>query len=390
MKKKNSGLKELMKKYARFREDSVEGRYLSFSHIQLLIQKNGENFRVKEIGRSVNGVPIHSITFGEGKIKILAWSQMHGNESTTTKAVFDLIKAFEQFPDDPVIKSIRNNITIKIIPTLNPDGAMNYTRENANGIDLNRDASRLREPESKLLRSTFMDFDPDFCFNLHDQRTIFSAGPFPYPATLSFLTPAMDEKRKIYPERTISMQVISAMVADLQFWLPNQIGRYSDEFNPNCTGDTFQSLGKPTILFEAGHFPEDYLRETSRKFVATALFSALMNIASENWKNHDQQEYLNIPENKKMYYDIILRNGRVKDEIVDVAIQYKEVLENEEISFQPYIEKIEKTLSYYGHREIECHNLPLTIDANKIPSENVLVKNLYLNNEVLAINYQNI
>jgi hypothetical protein len=51
---------------------------------------------------------------------------------------------------------------------LNPDGAALY-RENANKVDLNRDSKHLQSRVS--LRAVF-EFKPDYCFNLHDQRTI--------------------------------------------------------------------------------------------------------------------------------------------------------------------------------------------------------------------------
>lgn len=390
MENRERGLLDLMEDYSHFRQNEIEGRYLTYAHIRPLLESLGKNFSLKEIGKSHEKIPIHTVTLGEGKIKILAWSQMHGNESTTTKAVFDLLQSFALFPEHPLLKLILEKITLKIIPMLNPDGAMRYTRENANNTDLNRDALRLKEPESKLLRKTFKEFDPDFCLNLHDQRTIFSAGISPCPATLSFLTPAMNEERDIFPERIISMQVIASIVSDLKHWLPNKIGRYNDEFNPNCTGDTFQSLGKPTLLFEAGHFTGDYQRETSRKFVTAALLSALSNIAFEDWKDHSHMEYFEIPENKKLFFDIILRNALINERVVDVAIQYKEVLEEGSINFLTSIEKIENSMGSFGHLEINCENKIITTKDGKSIRENVVVKNIYLNNEVLAINYQNI
>ena len=56
---------------------------------------------------------------------------------------------------------------------LNPDGATLYTRANANAVDLNRDSQDLTQPARRVLRATFERFKPDYCFNLHDQRTIF-------------------------------------------------------------------------------------------------------------------------------------------------------------------------------------------------------------------------
>ena len=49
-----------------------------------------------------------------------------------------------------------------------------------------------------------------------------------------------------------------------------QVGRFDDAFNINCVGDYFQTQGTSTILFEAGHYQNDYSREKSRKFIAFA------------------------------------------------------------------------------------------------------------------------
>ena len=67
-------------------------------------------------------------------------------------------------------------ISLHVIPILNPDGALNYTMTNFNGIDLNRDALVLSQPESILLNKMYHSINPHFCFNLHGQRTIFAAG----------------------------------------------------------------------------------------------------------------------------------------------------------------------------------------------------------------------
>ncbi|MGH7658960.1 MAG: hypothetical protein ACREL6_12060, partial [Gemmatimonadales bacterium] len=42
--------------------------------------------RVREIGKSVQGRPIRSISYGRGPVSVLLWSQMHGDESTATMA----------------------------------------------------------------------------------------------------------------------------------------------------------------------------------------------------------------------------------------------------------------------------------------------------------------
>ncbi|QED37072.1 peptidase M14 [Antarcticibacterium arcticum] len=376
----------LLDRYLLFKETDLSGRYLPYRFIKKPISKAGKFFRVQKIGSSALGEVIESITIGNGKIKILAWSQMHGNESTTTKAVFDLVNAFKLFPEDPFLLNLKEHITLRIIPMLNPDGAGVYTRENANKIDLNRDALNRNAKESIILRDEFERFQPDFCFNLHDQRTIFSAGESAVPATVSFLTPAMDDSRAVTPSREISMKVIANIAGDLQHYIPGQIGRYDDAYNANCTGDTFQTSNIPTLLFEAGHYPGDYQRERSREFIVAALFSGLKSIASGSYKAYSNEAYFNIPENYKLFYDVILRKARLGEEVVDVAIQFRESLENDKIIFVPYIDKIAASLSFYGHKEINCSEKELkTLGSQKL-SENDIVDKLLLNNEVLVIN----
>ena len=389
MKNETKFYSDFIKLYSSFKELDLNGRYINYSDIEKPLQRLSSKSRTTIIGHSTLGIPISSILLGSGKIKILAWSQMHGNESTTTKAIFDLLNGFYHYEENDFLKNILECCTLEIIPMLNPDGAKAYTRENINKTDLNRDAKKLTEIESKLLRSEFERFQPDFCFNLHDQRTIFSAGEAPFPATLSFLTPAMDQARTITASRKKSMQVISAIAEDLRELLPKQIGRYDDAFNDNCTGDSFQSLSVPTILFEAGHYQGDYHREKTREFVVAAIFSGLNAVASEKYIDLDFNDYFEIPENEKLFYDVILREAKLNDEIVDVAIQFKEVLKNNKIEFVPIIDKIAPNLPFYGHKEIAGAKRKVSLVGQKSIGENDLVDNIILNNEVLAINCEN-
>ena len=378
----------ILNHYPSFKEASLSGRYINAEHISKPLKKLVSKFEAENLGESTLGEPIHLIKVGSGKIKILMWSQMHGNESTTTKAVFDMLNVFSKHSEDSFVKDILKNCSLYIIPMLNPDGARAYTRVNANGFDLNRDAKDLTQVESQLLRKVFDDFQPDFCFNLHDQRTIFSAGLTENPATLSFLTPSEDIARSITPSREESMKVVGAIYNELASLIPNRIGRYDDGYNANCTGDNFQGMGIPTILFEAGHSDGDYSRDKTREYVFYALFSALNAIITQSYKKIDISAYFNIPENEKLYYDLILRNAEVNGEIVDIAIQFKEILKNEKIKLLGTIENISPNLAFFAHKEIQCDSQRVTLPNHKSLTENVIVDKILLKNEVLMINYE--
>lgn len=389
METSQQNLESLFNKYSTFKEQELFGRYITYLDIENLLVRLSTNFEVETIGHSSNAIPIRKVKVGNGSIKILAWSQMHGNESTTTKAIFDLLNILSNPEEDGILNSILEKVTLIIIPMLNPDGAENYTRVNANLVDLNRDAKDLTQVESKILKAEFDKLKPDYCFNLHDQRTIFSAGSTANPATISFLTPSMEEKRSVTPSRILSMKIIAKIVNDLQSYLNGNIGRYDDAYNANCTGDNFQTLNVPTILFEAGHYPHDYNREETRKFVCYALLAALNAIVTKNYEKLEYEAYFRIPENQKKFYDLILRNAVIKDEVKDVAIQFKEVLQNGKILFEPVIEKIKYKITEFGHREIDCKNYKVTTVEKEEFTENVIVDKFAINNEILIINYEN-
>lgn len=352
-------------------EKNLKGRRILFEDIDPLLQKLSSKFKKEILGHSENNIPIYKISIGTGKIKILIWSQMHGNESTGTKALFDLFNFFEKCNDElsEVIETILANCTIQFIPLLNPDGAFNFTRENANNVDLNRDAVDRKAVESRLLRSVLDEFNPKFCFNLHDQRAIFNVEGTQNPATISFLAPSVDKERTVTQGRKETMSVIVAMNSLLQQIIPNQIGRYTDEFYPKATGDNFQKLKHNTILIEAGHFKDDYQREITRKYNFYALLQGLYYISTEkNYLNFEP--YYDIPNNDNKFLDIIYKNIKITEnnsiQIADVGIQLKfKVIANELVMYK-YTEKVGDLSDYYSYNYINAENL----DINQLELSN--------------------
>jgi len=381
--KTSMNLEHIKSLFLQHKEAHLCHRYITNNHIAPLLKKLENVVKVAIIGKSVLNDSIYSIEIGHGEKRILMWSQMHGNESTTTKAIFDLLNTLLDTKSDTA--HILSSCTIYIIPILNPDGANVYTRINANKVDLNRDAQDLSQPESHVLKKVFESFKPHFCYNLHGQRTIFSAGKTNNVATVSFLAPAQDKACTITSNRKVAMEVIGVMNTILQDIIPNQVGVYDDAFNLNCVGDTFQSKNVPTILFEAGHFKDDYGRESTRMFIYISLLESLDYIAKNNISGKDYKNYLKIPENGKLFYDVIIRNAKIKDTIIDIGILYQEKLINNKVCFVPKVEKMENLDGFYGHREINAKGSvvlngsgqPLQVDY-----ENVCVM---MNNEEISL-----
>ena len=353
---------ELHKQY---KANSLFGRYITLHDIEPLLSK----FSTSVIGKSVLGKPIYKYIIGTGKIKVFMWSQMHGNESTTTKALFDFFNVIHS--DEEIGSQLLQNFTFCFLPMVNPDGAELYTRENANAVDLNRDAFDLSQPESIVLRQTFDQFQPDYCYNLHDQRTIYGAGDSGKPATISFLAPSFNENRDVNEARSKAMSLIVAMNEELQKHIPNQVGRFDDGFNFNCIGDTFQNLNVPTVLFEAGHYENDYYREYSRKMIFIALISGLKYLYENDIVPNENENYLKIPQNKINFYDFLYRNVKINYDgneiITNFAAQYKEELVDGVIQFNAYIAEIGELKGFYGHFQYNAHKMKYEDNAESIP-----------------------
>ncbi len=356
--------------YSSHFESRLRGRYITNEDIFRLLDTYTDLCEISVLGTSEMGKEISLIKLGTGKKKVLAWSQMHGNESTTTKALFDFLKFLIQkefFQDE--IRLFLERFTLFAIPMLNPDGATFYTRENANSVDLNRDAKDLSQRESVVLHTVFNDIQPDLCLNLHDQRTIYGLDNG-LPATISFLAPAADPNKNVTAARQLAMEAIVRMSEALQKYIPGQVGRYDDTYNENCVGDTFQSKEVATILFEAGHYNGDYQREETRKFIFYA-FLELFGITDNTEALANYKEYFNIPENRVNYKDCIIRNVRYNgsDIVSSIAIQYSEVLEGNSVKFVPVVDALGGLEDFYGHKEVDGKGAPILINSQQYASE---------------------
>ncbi|QSS97022.1 M14 family zinc carboxypeptidase [Psychroflexus sp. ALD_RP9] len=352
----------LLSNYEQFKCSQLFGRLLFEEKIHELNHELSHHLSIKNEGNSVESRIITSFNLGDGPIKILVWSQMHGNESTSTKAIYDFLSwvKLNLNTSNKVLVELLQQVTLKIIPILNPDGAFKYTRFNANNVDLNRDAKLQSQPETQVLFSIVESFQPHLCLNMHGQRTIFSAGLNPVPATLSFLSASSTKDRSVNETRLKSMAIINGVNDLLQNFLPEQVGRYNDAFNMNCTGDYLHSTGIPTVLFESGHFADDYEREIVRKYTFLSLFKALeLGTAFIEKETHIEalDDYNKIPENQELFVDVVVEKIKVGDVLKTVGIKYEESFEGDDIGFNPIVVEIADKSTYYGHTIIDASQL---------------------------------
>jgi hypothetical protein len=265
--------------------------------------------KVAEVGRSIHGREIRTVTFGRGATKVLLWSQMHGDESTATMALADIF-AFLAGPEPhPLRGRLQTELTIVFVPMLNPDGAELFRRHNAAGIDVNRDARPLATPEARALKAIRDRLDPDFGFNLHDQGARTRAGTDGPPAAIALLDPAFDEERGYNAVRTRARLVAAGIARALGGEIPGRIARYDDTFNPRAFGDLMQQWGTSTVLIESGGLPNDPEKQRLRALNVAAILGALDAIATRAYTRADPDWYEKLPRNAGGASDILIVGG---------------------------------------------------------------------------------
>ncbi len=304
--------------YAEFTTPGLAKGQITHDDIAPLIRyyQQQDWLEVTELGRSVEQRPVYLFKIGQGERKVLAWSQMHGDEPTATAAIFDLLavldaqqqaQADKDKDQDNSLTDWQQQITLYLIPMLNPDGAARNSRYNALGIDVNRDAVALQTPEGQMLMQAAKQIKPHYGFNLHDQNRYHGAGDNKKPATISLLAPAYNEAREINPSRHAAMQLISAVKPMLDKAIPQQLGRYDDEYSVRSFGDTFSKMGISTVLVEAGGNYNDPFRQQARQLNLKLYLNWLALISSGNYRDYDLSGYQAIPMNN---------SGGMKDLII--------------------------------------------------------------------------
>lgn len=124
------------------------------------------------IGKTQKGKDIPAVIFRKSKnakSKVMFTGRVHGDEPGSTEALLYLI---DRLINDPNLSYLVDNLEIAILPMVNIDGGDKLRRQSANGLDLNRDMSKLATPENQALRKFFNEFAPDVELDLHEYNPL--------------------------------------------------------------------------------------------------------------------------------------------------------------------------------------------------------------------------
>lgn len=313
----------------RYRIDGMDERRFTHAQYWSLLDPalHSSRLRATRLGESIEGRAINAVTVGSGPITVLLWSQMHGNESAATMSLADMIHWFATAPGTDTLRAaLAERLTLVMIPMLNPDGAERFIRENAVGVDINRDARRTATPEARILRNVRDSIQADFGFNLHDQGTHTAGEDGPLVA-IALLAPAADSARSWGPARQRARGVAATIARALEPHLGARVARYDDAFSPRAFGDNMQARGTSTVLIESGILPGDPQKQELRRLNVVALLNAFQAIASEQIDRSDTAAYDDLPMNRSVEYSLLVLGGHLvlggaAPVRADIAIRY--------------------------------------------------------------------
>lgn len=129
----------------------------------------GDRFEVREAGAvSYGGArrPIFSVRSPSGagaQRRLLVLSGVHGNEQAGILCVPEILARYHAEAGGRFA-----GVALEVLTPVNPVGAAELSRFNADGYDVNRDFALFLTEEARIVRQAFDDFRPDFVVSLHE------------------------------------------------------------------------------------------------------------------------------------------------------------------------------------------------------------------------------
>lgn len=174
-------------------------KYSKFDEILKKIDKESERVSLDVTGHSADGYPLYALTISnpedkgkyghykklrkqmiknpekaqkwvaeneDFKVPVMINGSIHGTEYIGSDAVLQLIERFAFENDETTKEILASNILIFNV-SANPDGRVDGTRFNSEGIDLNRDFITQSQPETKQTVDLITEWNPMVFLDLH-------------------------------------------------------------------------------------------------------------------------------------------------------------------------------------------------------------------------------
>ncbi|MEO1232873.1 MAG: M14 family metallocarboxypeptidase [Myxococcota bacterium] len=142
------------------------------AYLEELRARGKGRVEVESVGASQQGRDIPMVLLGGTSTTskpLRVWFQggLHGNEPASSEGLLELLRALVDGPDAAELLA---EIRLAVVPVANVDGYEVQRRTAVNGLDLNRDQTKLLAPETRLLKRAFNRFRPHVAIDFHEYR----------------------------------------------------------------------------------------------------------------------------------------------------------------------------------------------------------------------------
>ena len=141
------------------------------------VDRRSKRVKIEVIGRTKEKRPLHLVKLGvpapasankaRQQPTLMFVCSQHGNEPAGRETCLKLLRDLAFTDDKGLIAQLRKT-TILFVPSANPDGRAANTRENTDGVDINRDHLNLVTPEARAIASVVKEWKPDVSLDLHE------------------------------------------------------------------------------------------------------------------------------------------------------------------------------------------------------------------------------
>jgi hypothetical protein len=141
------------------------------------VDRRSRRVKIEVIGQTKEKRPLHLVKLGApapvGAAKarkrptLLFVCSQHGNEPAGRETCLKMLRDLAFDEKDPLVQQLRE-MTILFVPSANPDGRAANTRENTDGVDINRDHLNLETPEARAIAKVVKRWKPDVSLDLHE------------------------------------------------------------------------------------------------------------------------------------------------------------------------------------------------------------------------------
>lgn len=189
--------------------------------------------QLEHAGTSNEGRSVWLAGVGHGPRTVLVIAQQHGNEPHGSEAALDYLHTLAT-GNSPALRTIRDELTIWVMPRVNPDGAARSWRQNVDpecdpeirdctpgrGIDPNRwhdpriPTQDVPAPETVAVREVFDQVQPELVLDLHGQLSYVDGDEAPITASIAW--PVINSE-DLTPEREAAVayaKQVSVLMAD--------------------------------------------------------------------------------------------------------------------------------------------------------------------------------